>query len=212
LGGYERATTELLQDLLRPGCTFVDLGANIGYFTVLAASLVHPGGRVWCFEPNPRTYERLEANVRGSRAASLVTSSRCALSDANGQADLHLFGDDDALGSLVAQTGDVVRVDLCAGDSILGRERVDAMKIDVEGAELSALRGLDQTIVRNPELRLVIEWNRLYRTRALWDHLAERFRMQRILECPGGYDLLDLRSYDEARLLPLVNLLGSPKG
>jgi len=64
IGAYEPPVTQIFTRLLRPGATVVDLGANWGYFTLMAAQLAGPGGRVLALEPDPRMFDLLERNVR----------------------------------------------------------------------------------------------------------------------------------------------------
>ena len=60
---WEVHETELVKRLLKPGMTFVDIGANIGYFTLLAGRVMGPGSKVFAFEPEPRSFELLRRNV-----------------------------------------------------------------------------------------------------------------------------------------------------
>src|SRR4030042_2427827 len=84
---YEPWETSIVKRELKPGHVFVDVGAHIGYYTVLASGLVGPGGHVHAFEPAPENYAVLLKNV-----ASLinVTSYRMAASLRAGQADFYL--------------------------------------------------------------------------------------------------------------------------
>jgi protein-L-isoaspartate O-methyltransferase len=81
LGEYEQSTTALLSQYLKPGAVFVDLGANEGYFTVIASRVVGPGGRVFAIEPQSRLPEVLETNLRANycrnvRLIKAVVSSK----------------------------------------------------------------------------------------------------------------------------------------
>jgi FkbM family methyltransferase len=147
-GSYGPAETALLRAVLRPGATCVDVGANWGYFTLLAAHLVGPGGRVVALEPDPRVAARLRANVQAN-ALGHVAVRQLAASDGDGTARLSGYDEDGSnwgLSSLASTVGprsfdvdtrplDDVLDDTAAGD-------VDLVKIDVEGAELHVLRGM----------------------------------------------------------------------
>src|SRR5262245_2134996 len=78
--GYEPEETAFIEAALAPGMTFLDLGANVGYFTCLAARKVGPAGRVWAFEPDPRNFRLLVRSVKAN-GLSNVTAVRAAASD-----------------------------------------------------------------------------------------------------------------------------------
>src|SRR6266496_451229 len=84
---FEVTEREFVNRFLRPGDVFVDVGANIGLFTLIAASRVGPTGKVIAFEPTSETYERLVGNVRLNRLRN-VDCVRSALSDHSGELDL----------------------------------------------------------------------------------------------------------------------------
>ena len=75
LGCYEPEETEVVSSYLRPGMTFVDGGANVGYFTCLAASLVGPTGRLVAIEPDPVLFNRLERTIRENQTRECVLRS-----------------------------------------------------------------------------------------------------------------------------------------
>lgn len=208
--GAEVATTALIREFLRPGSRFADIGANIGYYTAAAIPLVGTRGTIWSFEPNPQTFERLRQNIRLNQGGGIVRARCVALADTAGSRPLYLFGNHDGLSSLVARARSSVDVEVARADDLLANERLDLIKMDIEGAELSALGGMTTLLRHNPALRLIIEWNRRYRTRELWALLSARFTVYRIRETSEGYGLTKLRSYDDARRLPLVNLLCEP--
>lgn len=86
---YEPLTTLLLQELLQPGATFVDVGANIGFFSLMAA-LSTPGIEVIAFEPNPKNFSILEENVRANGLEKIVNCEPLAISNKEGTATLYL--------------------------------------------------------------------------------------------------------------------------
>lgn len=147
-GTWEPDETKVVLHLLRPGDTFVDVGANIGYFTLLAAKLVGPQGRVYAFEPVPPTLERLKRNIDLS-GTSNVTICACAASSAGGHTRVSQRGVGEVSGQNTMRPGSAhqqhwdvstARID----DVIPGEETIRLMKLDVEGAELLALEGAMQ--------------------------------------------------------------------
>jgi FkbM family methyltransferase len=155
-GCFEPNEMYLLSRLLLPGGTFVDVGANIGLYSLAAARIVGPGGRVLAFEPSPRERELLERNVARNALAHVSVDSRALGDVEDGQAILHLadeqHGGQNTLGAVVYENVRVV------GDAIArmttldhavaegGFDSVDVVKIDVEGAEFSVLSGAHDTM------------------------------------------------------------------
>ncbi len=144
-----------LRARLRPGATFLDIGANIGVFTGLGASLVGPEGRVIAVEPIARNVDLIERMCRGNGFAN-VDVIRAAASDCAGSIALRTERTTSnattpaAAGvRLRAESGTTVEVPAVALDDLLADlERLDVVKIDVAGMEPRVLRGLDKTIGR----------------------------------------------------------------
>jgi FkbM family methyltransferase len=161
-GVWEPFETSLLLALLRPGDVFVDVGANIGYFSVLAASRVGDTGAVFAFEPDPENYRLLVANAALNGVAHRVTAVAAALSDAAGQGRLFLSSDN--LGDHRVYAGseprDSLAITLYQGSEYLtGRlARLDLLKVDTQGSEFQVIAGLMpllRTLARPP--RVLIE-------------------------------------------------------
>lgn len=136
---HERGTEKLLQRVLKEGSTFVDVGANIGYFTKLASRLVGTRGRVFAFEPMPAALRLLRMNT--SQLPN-VTIFPMALSDTKGTATFYVRkkGDMSSLSHDPSAMPVPVRVGTL-DESLADQERIDLIKIDVEGSELEVLRG-----------------------------------------------------------------------
>ncbi len=157
-GRWEANSWGAIRNRLGPGATFVDVGAHIGYYSLKAAAVVGPGGRVIAIEPNPDTVKKLRGNIQAS-GAGMVTVEPVACSDT--EATLDLFG---APRSNTGETSlsranasqdspavTVYHVRARPLDAILkeaGAARVDAIKIDVEGAEMLVLKGAHETLSR----------------------------------------------------------------
>jgi FkbM family methyltransferase len=147
LGTYEPQETLLLPTLLGHGETFVDVGAHWGYFSLLAARRVGDRGRVVAIEADPRIFEILKRSL-ALNAWTVVVPVHVAASDQSGELVLHGYleaGDNWGISSVVgAQNGSSFKVPARPLDSILddlGVATVDLLKMDIEGAELLALRG-----------------------------------------------------------------------
>jgi FkbM family methyltransferase len=147
--------------LLRPGMVVIDVGANIGMYAMLSARAVGPSGTVFAFEPVPHVYERLSANLALSGIVN-ATPHPIALSDTTGTASFYL-GRNDSMGSLCrAQTAEAIEVPTETLDGFLERHgvtRVDAVKIDAEGAEMRIVRGMCRLLRRADRPLLFVEHN-----------------------------------------------------
>jgi FkbM family methyltransferase len=165
VGRYGPQETRLLRALLRPDMTVIDVGANWGYFTLLAASLVGPRGRVVALEPEPRLFQLLDENVR-LNDLSHVTAFRAAATDrSNVTLPLRIFDETSgnwgvsSISSGVGETRDVDGRSLDELTMELGLEAIDLVKIDVEGHELAVLAGMAAGLAANRYRRLIIEWH-----------------------------------------------------
>jgi FkbM family methyltransferase len=148
-GKHDVPVQESLIETLRPGMVFWDIGAHIGFFTVLGSRAVGSTGRVHSFEPMPSNKARLDQTVRLNGAAN-VTTHAVAVSGADETAVLHRHAAT-AMWTLVAERGELdgVAVECRSIDTLaLTLGDPDMIKIDVEGAELDLLRGGLATIAR----------------------------------------------------------------
>jgi FkbM family methyltransferase len=134
---------------LAPGLVIVDLGANLGVFATRAAKRVGPKGRVIAVEPHPDNFARLSANARRNGLAWLECVPAAA-GDRDGQVELFVH-ERGINHSIVRGSGRSVTVPIRTVDSLVrerGLERVDFLKIDIEGAVPAALRGASETLRR----------------------------------------------------------------
>jgi FkbM family methyltransferase len=160
-GGFELAETRRLCTGVKPGTCVIDVGANVGVFTVSLGSALRSSGTAWAFEPLPSNVERLKQNIRLNDLGN-VTVYPLALGNRKGEVIFHL-SDDPAFHSIVAvaprrDSGRTVKVRIDRLDNIwheAGCPPVSLIKIDVEGAELQVLEGAQDLILRNkPDLLL----------------------------------------------------------
>lgn len=156
LGRYERPKMEFFRRHLKPGMTFVDVGANLGDFSLVASRLVGNSGRVISFEPDPGNCQWLRESIAKNELANVELREE-ALSNTEGQATFFL-GDVSGWhtlkgGQLQHEKGRIT-VATRRLDS-LGLDRIDVMKIDVEGAELEVLQGAHESLRRCRPLLLI---------------------------------------------------------
>ena len=180
-GRHEPGTTMQLKALSKPGMTMLDIGGHVGYYTRMCGAIAGENGQIVTFEPHPRNYQMLQRNTQSQQNVTLM---QVAVAPGEGTAELHDYLMMSASGSLhydeslrdvqkasltgVAprNTDDFVQqtftvrtraVDDCLAE--LGIEQVHLIKMDIEGAEMGALRGMTRTIQQSPHLHLVMEYN-----------------------------------------------------
>lgn len=159
-GYYNSDVVAAMNGILQPGMTFIDIGANIGEVSMVAAKRVGPHGKVVAFEPISRIASQLEDNLRNNRL-SWAQAVRVALSDKPGeQAIYEAFApgvtpdENIGLGSLygVQDQLPVEHVAVTTLDEYLAEhplDRIDCIKIDIEGSELPCLIGARRTLARH---------------------------------------------------------------
>jgi FkbM family methyltransferase len=162
---YEPETKALLGSLIRPGMTVFDIGAHVGHYTLLAARIVGPTGRVYAFEPEPENFALLKRNVELNGYKN-VTCVPKAVSDRSGTLDFYvshqgndrhtLIGDPHAPSHATRRQVSAISVDDFAAES--GCPAVDVIKMDVEGAEPLVLAGMTNLLRCSGHLRMVLEF------------------------------------------------------
>ena len=163
-GELEPGTRRLIERLLKPGDTFVDVGANVGLHTLAAARAMQGNGNIIAFEPFARTKQLLEKTVWLNGFSSMTTVHEVAVSNRSGPATLHLGATSghhsltslDVPISLRETEASVRTVTL---DEMISQDlRVNLIKIDVEGAELDVLQGAQATLACNSDVSLIVEF------------------------------------------------------
>lgn len=159
---WEPYTTNLFKQLILKGMNCIDIGAHVGYFTLLMAELVGDSGRILAFEPAAENYNFLVENIKLNNFKN-ITAIQKAVSDRTGQAKLYLNRSGSDLHTLYGQGSDCtesIAVNRVSIDEFLRGEMcpVDIMKIDVEGGELAVLSGMTETCSLSDNLKLFIEF------------------------------------------------------
>lgn len=156
-GTWDPHTTRLLPSWISPGDTVLDIGAHIGYYTLLFAKLVGERGKVYAFEPEPSNFKLLQKNVEANSYENVVLEPK-AVSSQKGKLPLYV----DNIGS-----GGHSLEDFSEGRSSLEVEvlrldeypltRVDFIKMDIEGHESKALDGMSNLLRTNPQVKILTE-------------------------------------------------------
>ncbi len=162
IGSYEEPTVREMTAILRPGSVFLDAGANIGFFTVLAARLVGERGRVCAFEPTPSTREVLARNVE-INGFSNVAVEGFAIGERRGRGFFRVTAESEANHLVDAEpTAIDVPIEIISIDEYCdahGIETVDLIKLDIEGQEIAAFNSMRAVCGRSPAIAVVFELN-----------------------------------------------------
>ncbi|MBR0654051.1 FkbM family methyltransferase [Plastoroseomonas arctica] len=167
-GTWETPYTEAFKSLLRPGARVVDVGANLGWYALVAAPIVGREGRVYAVEPNPELARMVYWSLRTNGFGAFSKVFDVAVGDVPDVVDL-VSRPDMPGGGYIRPTVHAVedpapsttRVASVPLDTLLAEEAapIDVLKMDVEGWEGMALRGMRATMDRSPGLRMLIEWS-----------------------------------------------------
>ena len=154
----DHAERQLLRQILVPGAVAVDAGANIGIYSQFLARCVGPTGAVYCFEPAPENFERLHAAARGFSNMYLL---QAAVGERSGKSELYLsdrLNVDHRTYLTETSARRVVQIEMVALDDYFKPgQRVDLIKMDLQGYELHALRGACRVLADNPAAKLLLE-------------------------------------------------------
>jgi len=162
LGVYEPLESQFFLSVCRPGMTFLDIGANCGYYTAMFLSRAGSDARVVALEPDPQCFAYLHRTIEAN-CATAVTCMAKAASDRAGIVSLYCNPDNrgdnrlyaNSLGILAHQVEAVTVDDAFLG---LGLRSVDLIKMDVQGYEAKVSRGMKRLIANSPELILLSEF------------------------------------------------------
>jgi len=202
---YEVMTTKVFKSLLKEGMNVIDVGACIGYHTVLASKLVGRSGKVWAIEPEPHNFRDLQGNIALNHLTNVIATGK-AVSDKNGKANLFISKESSGNHSLFVLppfTGNknhYIEVETIKLDDLIDGQKIDFIKTDTEGNEMAVLSGAKQILKANKNLILVTELLRLgteavgYSPQDLFRILEQHFRFIYIIDekrreiLPGTYE------------------------
>jgi len=163
LDNYEPETTNLLKNLVKPGMVVIDVGAHVGYYTLLAARQTGNLGKVYSFEPAPSNYALLAKNIETTGYEN-IEARQAAVSSSAGSLDFHWvtqFSGTHSLHHRGFHAGGVITVDVVSIDGFLeeiGWPKIDVIKVDAEGSELDVLTGMRQLLDHQKNLEMIIEF------------------------------------------------------
>lgn len=166
-GEYEPEITDIFIKTIQKGDVVIDIGANIGYYTLIAARTVGGNGKVFAFEPDHTNYALLKRNIEINRYKNVIPIKK-AVSNANTSAKFFLR-EDSTVSSLLndfdkyPSTGSTEVETIILDDFFKDKEsiisKIKLIKMDIEGAEMLALLGMSQIIEKNEKLAIISEFN-----------------------------------------------------
>jgi FkbM family methyltransferase len=197
-GEWEMWITRAFEGLVRPGMTVVDIGANVGWYTLAAAQGVGPEGRVVAFEANPRLAGLVRKSVEINGFWGRTTVEAQAVTDHRGELTLHVLRDHQGSSTITAADvgaawGDAstpVTVPCTTLDDYADEHglRIDVLKIDAEGAEPAIIAGARRVLQANPDIQVLMEYGPANRP-ALEELLELGFEVRAIDTESGLVDL-----------------------
>jgi FkbM family methyltransferase len=207
LEGIEPGVRAVLKKRLRAGATVVDVGASLGVHALTMAHAVGPGGRVVCIEPMPHIASALKRTLRLNGFSERSEVICAAATDSAGEATFHCSPHSpmSSLFPISEESANIKVPTLALNDRFAEGQRVDLVKIDVEGAEPLVYRGMSRILRENPEIVLILEWSASHFTRsgqspeAFWDLIQDDNFQPFLIEdkTPG-----DLAAIEAASAIP----------
>ena len=158
---HESTEARLLAQLCKPGMSMLDVGANIGLYSLLFAQWAGPTGHVWAFEPDPENFTTLQSNLSANKCLN-VSAINSAVGATSGEGHLYLSdvhkGDHRVYQSGNGRAKIPIRV-IALDDFFPSDQRIDLVKMDIQGAEGMALAGMKRVLKSNPHLVMLFEFS-----------------------------------------------------
>ena len=160
---WEPFQTNIIEKLVKKGEVVFDIGANIGFYTLLFSKLVGENGKVYAFEPDPETFSLLKRNIGENNINNVVLINK-AVSNKEEKIDFYILESNTSGNSVFKENLDKVasksiKVDSVSLDEFFGKNfKVDFVKLDIEGSELKALQGMSKILKNSKNPTLVTEF------------------------------------------------------
>jgi FkbM family methyltransferase len=160
---YEPYETQLVSSKIKQGGVVLDIGANIGYYTLIFAKLVGQNGKVFAFEPEPANFRVLEKNVSVNGYSNVIPEQK-AVSNRNEKKKLYLNKQNAGMHTIYksknANLGSV-EIETVSLDNYFSnyRGKIDFIKMDIEGSEYTALEGMQTILKRQNNIKLLVAFD-----------------------------------------------------
>jgi len=202
---YEPIQTQIVKKYVKEGDVVLDIGANIGYYTLLFAQLVGPKGRVFSFEPDPVNFDLLRKSVEINDYQN-VTLIQKAVTNKNGKLRLYIGKGNRAINRIydagMSDTEDSIEIETTFLDDYFRDQnniKIDFAKIDVEGAESVVIQGMSSILKRSKNLKIMTELDPFLMKKSGCD--AANY-MQILLE--HGFKIYDILK-EEGEFIPITS-------
>lgn len=157
---FEPLETQIVKNEIKKNDIVLDIGANIGYYTLIFAQLVGNSGKVYSFEPDPTNFKILKKNIFVNKHKNVVLENK-AVSNKEGNLKLYLSTENNGMHRIYPSKWCKESIDIHSIkiDSYFENEqKIDFIKLDIEGAEFDALIGMKSLIHKNKDLTIFIEF------------------------------------------------------
>lgn len=155
----EFEATEIIKEIIKPGYRIFELGANIGYYALLESKLIGEKGIIYAIEPEQRNFNLLQRNIQANQITNIETFNM-AISDRNAEAPFYITPYSNLHSMIKPKSGpyDTIMIKTQTVDDFLhDKGEINLIRMDIEGYEYNALKGMDKTLVNNRQLQLFIE-------------------------------------------------------
>jgi FkbM family methyltransferase len=158
---YKPMESKVLEEEVKTNNTVLDIGANIGDDTLLLAKIVGSKGKIYAFEPDPENFKLLQKNIKTNKYRNVVCINK-AVSDKDGKIKLFLSENNKADHRIYGSEFDRkhIKVNMVSIDSYFKNknQKIDVIKIDIQGAEMLAFEGMKNTLRRNKYPKILCEF------------------------------------------------------
>jgi len=163
LGIYEPLAVKHFQNSIKPGDTVLDIGAHIGYYTLMAAKRVGKKGKAYAFEPNQDNCALLTKNLKLNNFKNVVLVNK-AVSRSSGKVKFFLSNVSTGMHSLIDidnKSENIIEIEAVSLNDFFGKKipTVSIIKMDIEGGEYAALDGMDRLLKKNKHMTILIEFS-----------------------------------------------------
>ena len=166
---YDPFETKVMLSLVRPKDVIVDIGANIGYYTLIFSKITGKGGKVFAFEPGRSNFMILKENLRiNNYIDRVVTVNKAVTSEDNREINLYLNNTNHGMNRIFKSekygkgTDSIEKIGTITLDSYFSHnqiQKVDFVKLDIEGSEYGAIKGMQQTLKNNESIKIITEFH-----------------------------------------------------
>ena len=166
-GTYEPELLNEIYKTLKTGSCFIDGGANIGFFSLIASKIVGQSGTVISFEPTPLTHTYLKKNININNASN-ITISKYGLSSSKKKLPFQMFGNPEGNSIIsdkaceLTDENEIIEINTISIDEFCIENkisRIDLFKLDIEGQELEAIKGAKKVLSENHSIKIIFELN-----------------------------------------------------